>query len=133
MTWGIGHLLQILGRRVENFGLIPLIRELRQGDHLQILIGDGIGENLKIFRFDLLVALQTGIEIYGGIGLFPGFRRLAFGFIRHGKLDGGNQPVPVGQAHGQGSAVGGGDRNGHVFQRKPGGAGVSAYLYVSCS
>ena len=42
--------------------------QFRQGNHLQILKGCGIGKYLEIFRFHLFVAPKPGEEIDAGEG-----------------------------------------------------------------
>ena len=94
---------------------VPPARKLRQRDHLQILKGCGIGKNLQVFRLHLFVAPKVGIQVYIGIRTLRWVRGEAFGFVGDGNLNGGDQTVAVRQPHGNGSAVGCGNGDGHIL------------------
>lgn len=105
--------------------MIPLIGKLRHGNHLQGLIGDGVGKNLHIVGLYLFVALEPGSDVDDLKGPLIRVRALALAFVRHGNGDGGYAPASVRQAQGDGGAVLGLDGDGHIFKGKLGGACVS--------
>ena len=96
------------------------------------MIGYRPCKDLYIFRFHLLIALQPGIYVYLRKGLLIGVGGEAFGTVGNRYFNRLDQAVSVGEPHGDGCAVAGGNGNGHILQRKSGIAGIGMDPYVSC-
>ena len=81
---GHNDLLEILGRGVKGFGLIPTAGQFRQWDHYQILCGRSIRNYLHPFCGDLLIAFEPCVNIDRGERYLSCIRCLASSQIRNG-------------------------------------------------